>query len=210
MNPWLEIPLEEYEAHMSMTSVGQAQFLARVLEERVNDLCPGSVAVIGCAGGNGIDLLPPRVVKRVVGIDVNPKFIAATQSRYDGRFAQLDLICKDFVNLGERFEAVDFAFAGLVFEYVDFVKGLSSLARIIKKGGHLSAILQMPHETIAPITPTCCTSLRLLDVLHQFVPVSDFEAAAECSGFSVKFSNRLALPSGKIFQELLLKRRFAG
>jgi hypothetical protein len=31
MNPWLEIPLEDYEGHMALPSIGQAQFLANVL-----------------------------------------------------------------------------------------------------------------------------------------------------------------------------------
>jgi len=47
MNSWLEIPLDEYEAHMSMASVAQAQYLAGVLGRLVQDVRPASVAIIG-------------------------------------------------------------------------------------------------------------------------------------------------------------------
>ena len=53
--PWREIPLSDYEAHMSLPSVGQARMLADQLALLLERHAPISVAIIGCAGGNGLD-----------------------------------------------------------------------------------------------------------------------------------------------------------
>jgi hypothetical protein len=56
-NPWFDIPLEDYESHMSLPTVGQGQLIARQMEDLVLEHEPASVAVIGCAGGNGFERL---------------------------------------------------------------------------------------------------------------------------------------------------------
>lgn len=206
MNPWLEIPLEDYEAHMSMASVGQANFLARVLGDVVDDVQPSSVAVIGCSGGNGFDRLPPDMVQRVVGVDINPDYIEATRKRYGGRFKQLELIGEDVLTSRCLFEPVDLIFAGLVFEYLDHVKGLCSLKRFMKPGGYLSAVLQLPSETISAVSPTPYASLKKLDGFLKFVAPEGFDESANSIGLSTQVSRRLALDSGKTFQEFLFSR----
>ena len=35
-NPWLTIPLEDYESHMALPDVGQAKMLANEFEELLN------------------------------------------------------------------------------------------------------------------------------------------------------------------------------
>ena len=50
-NPWLTIPLEDYEGHMAMPDVGQAKMLANEFEELLKIYAPTSAALIGCAGG---------------------------------------------------------------------------------------------------------------------------------------------------------------
>ena len=47
---WLTIPLEDYEAHMALPAVGQAQMLAEQLAILIERHAPASVAVMGCAG----------------------------------------------------------------------------------------------------------------------------------------------------------------
>jgi hypothetical protein len=49
-NPWLGIALSDYEAHMALPEVGQAQMLADVFAGHLDIRRPGSLAVIGCAG----------------------------------------------------------------------------------------------------------------------------------------------------------------
>lgn len=46
-NPWLDIPLTDYEGHME--HVGQARMLDRVFGQALQSLQPQSVAVLGAA-----------------------------------------------------------------------------------------------------------------------------------------------------------------
>jgi SAM-dependent methyltransferase len=205
MNPWLEIPLEDYEGHMSLPSIAQAQHLARTLDLLVQTYSPESVAIIGCSGGNGFEQLPPSVVQRVVGIDINPQYIAATRRRYKKRFSKLDLQCQNFLSSACSFEPVDLVFTGLVFEYVDYISGISCIHRFIKPGGHLSVILQLASKTIPAVSPSPYSSLSKLANVLTLVSPDDFELQAKSLGFAVITSKRSTLDSGKSFHEFLFQ-----
>jgi hypothetical protein len=78
-NPWLEIPLQEYEAHMALPNVGQAPLLAGLLAGTVYRYEPRSVAILGCSGGNGLERILDTQVQRIVGIDINPDYAERTR-----------------------------------------------------------------------------------------------------------------------------------
>src|ERR1700733_5029312 len=81
-NPWLNIPLDDYEGHMSLPEVGQAQMIADELHHAVLRWAPRSIAVIGCAGGNGLERIARGTVERVVAMDVNPDYVERTRARH--------------------------------------------------------------------------------------------------------------------------------
>ena len=63
-NSWLQkLPLPEYEAHMAHPRVAQAVLLCDVFAEMLDTHVPGSVAVLGCAGGNGFERISPEATK---------------------------------------------------------------------------------------------------------------------------------------------------
>ena len=68
-NPWLSIPLSDYEGHMSLPEVAQAGMLSREFEVLLRQYVPESVAILGCSGGSGFDRISPNVTSRVVGVD---------------------------------------------------------------------------------------------------------------------------------------------
>jgi hypothetical protein len=43
-NPWLDIPLSDYEGHMALPGVAQAQLLAEILAGQLRSLQPASLA----------------------------------------------------------------------------------------------------------------------------------------------------------------------
>jgi len=207
MNPWLNIPIEDYEAHMSMSSVAQSQYLSQSLRDTANEIQPNSVAIIGCSGGNGLDHLLSRGLKKVVGVDINPSYIFTTQERYKHRFEDLELLCQDFTSPECSFWPVDLVFAALVFEYVDYKLGLSSITRFINPGKYLSVILQLPCKTITEISPGPYTSLNALSSLFKFILPKDFEAYAKSVGLSIVTSKCITLNSGKMFHEFLFQKK---
>jgi len=204
MTPWREIPLADYEGHMALSEVGQADYLANTLERLVREYAPRSVAVIGCAGGNGFGRLADLEVPRVVGIDINPAFLAEAKRRYAGALQCLELVCCDIASAGCPFEPVEFIFAALIFEYTSVPASLASLRMSLRPGGHVAAVLQLPHASIGVVTPSPFTSLAKLGPVLRLIPPVEFQQDAEQAGFRLKSSLAHVLPSGKAFQEILL------
>ncbi len=54
-HPWEEIDLKTYETHMSSANVFQLQTLNKITEQQLADYAPATVAILGSAGGNGLD-----------------------------------------------------------------------------------------------------------------------------------------------------------
>jgi SAM-dependent methyltransferase len=94
-NPWLDIPLADYEGHMALPHVAQACLLSDVFADALKNYSPESVAVLGCAGGNGFDRISPEITKRVIGVDINPEYIQEAQRRFGHRMPTLELIVGD-------------------------------------------------------------------------------------------------------------------
>jgi len=197
--PWLEIPLEDYEAHMSLPSVGQAQMLAEQLGRMVALHAPRSVAVVGCAGGNGLDRLESPCVKRVVAVDINPHYIAACRSRYANRLPNLELVCADVESGQMQFEPVELIYAALIFEYTDTFATLAALKRNLRAGGTLVSVLQLTHSELPAITPSAYTSLMALASAFRPIVPADLCACASAAGFELAGSNPINLRSGKQF-----------
>ena len=63
-NPWLSVPLADYEAHMRSPAVQQLDALSDLFAEALAFCNPASVAILGIAGGNGLERIDPIVVQR--------------------------------------------------------------------------------------------------------------------------------------------------
>ena len=85
-NPWLNVPLTDYENHMNSAGVEQSAALSALFAEALAHCQPESVAVIGVAGGNGLDRIDSSVTRRMLGIDINPAYLDAVRQplRIDG------------------------------------------------------------------------------------------------------------------------------
>src|SRR5580765_1071429 len=81
-HPWLEIPITDYEAHMALPSVGQAQLLGTALQRTITQFQPCSLAVLGVAGGNDLKFAQRAGVRRLVALDFNPDYLALCSRRY--------------------------------------------------------------------------------------------------------------------------------
>ena len=189
---------------MALPGVAQAGYLADTLERLVREHAPRSVAIIGCAGGNGFERLFGFNLRRVVGVDINPSYLAEAERRYTGRFPNLELICSDITSQTCHFEPPDLIFAALVFEYIGVEAGLTSLRRLSRPGTLTATVLQRPHLDIGAVTPSPFSSLRKLDPVLRIVPPAQFHDSARQVGFTIRSSLPRTLPTGKAFEEVLL------
>ena len=137
MNPWLTIPLDEYEAHMALPAVDQATLMADILASICETYRPPSLALLGCAGGLGLDRVNPAVVSRIVAIDINGAFAERARERYARRFHAFSAFVADIERDPLPIVPVRLAIGSLVFEYVDPGTAMRNVRALIERGGML-------------------------------------------------------------------------
>ena len=183
---------------MSLPTIAQGEMLASEFSEALRHFSPDSVAVIGCAGGNGFDKIP-ATVKRVVGVDINPSYIASASSRYLGHIPGLEFHVADIQAAPLSIAPVDLIFAALVFEYVTLPATLGNLARVCRPGGRLVSVLQQPSAHVHAVSPSPYTSVQVLVPLMRLVPPAELTECAASSGFTLESERTVVLKSGKEF-----------
>jgi hypothetical protein len=198
-SPWLDVPLADYEGHMSWPGVGQADMLATQFAQLLVKWAPTSAAVIGCAGGNGFDRLDTGITRRVVGIDINPQYIQELAYRYAATLPGLELYVRDIQEPVERIEPVDLIYAALVLEYVEPGPVLRNFKVLCRPQGVLAIVLQLPSDKGETIAESPFTSLKGLAPAMHLVSAADLAACAAESGFAPLASRRIVLSSGKAF-----------
>jgi SAM-dependent methyltransferase len=198
-SPWLDIPLQDYEGHMSLPRIGQADMLATQFAALLTEWTPLSAAVIGCAGGNGFDRVDVDVTRRMVGIDINPQYIQELAYRYGATIPGLELYVRDIQEPVDRIAPVDLIYAALVLEYVDPAPVLRNLRSICRPNGILATVLQRPSGPVASISDSPFASLRGLAPAMHLVSPEVLTGTARDAGFAPLASRQIALPSGKEF-----------
>jgi SAM-dependent methyltransferase len=198
MNPWLALPLEDYEGHMGSAAVNQLAPLADLFGEALARLRPRSVAVLGVAGGNGLEHVDSTLTTRVLGIDVNPAYLAATKQRFPD-LRGLELHCADLQHDLLDVEPVALVHAALVFEHAGTERCLDNAVSLVSGGGHLSVVLQLPSEDQPVVTPSPFASMESLAGDFTFVDPHQLRRLLAQRELRLTHQSRLTLSTGKAF-----------
>jgi hypothetical protein len=197
-NPWLAAPLEEYEAHMRSPRVRQLAKLADLFGRALAIRRPESVALLGIAGGNGLDRIDPAVTRRIIGFDINPDYLRETAARYQ-TLAGLELRCADLAHATPHAEPVQLVHAALVFEHAGLEGCLENALALVDPGGALSVVLQLPSESEPDVGDTGYDSIRALAAGFQLIDPPHFQALVEARGLQLRFQQTEPVGSGKSF-----------
>jgi hypothetical protein len=205
-NPWLSIPLAEYEGHMSLPEIGQAEMLAGELEFAVREHSPKSIAVVGCAGGNGLERLIESGIERLVGIDINAAYVETVRSRFRSRIPGLELHVADIQSVLPHIASVDLIFAALILEYVDVPMTMRAFQKLCVPDGALVVTLQAASPNVEKTSPSPYKSIQLLAPAMRLLDHGDVQEQGFASGFSLASSRVLSLRSGKDFVVLCFRK----
>jgi hypothetical protein len=78
------------------------------------DMClPDSVVVLGVAGGNGLEHMDYLVTTRIVGVDINVRYLEKVEQRF-GKRVGLELHCHDLAESPLRLAPAPLVHAALV------------------------------------------------------------------------------------------------
>lgn len=197
-SPWLHVPLEDYEGHMLSPEVAQLDVLA-VLFREVLDYChPSSVAILGIAGGNGVDQIDPNVTRRIAGIDVNPGYLAAVRRRFRA-LNDIELYCADLAQQMVIMPPVELVHAALIFEHAGVGRCLDNAALLVAPNGWLSVVLQLPSQTSAGVATSPYASLQGLKSAFTLVDPGWLKETLEARGFRLAQQTLRPVAGGKSF-----------
>jgi SAM-dependent methyltransferase len=186
---------------MSSPRVLQSQYLSDAFRRTLERHRPASVAVLGCATGNGFEHLAHEFVREVVAVDINPSYLEVLRTRHGATVPGLETVCADLARYEFEPESLDLVWAGLIFEYVDPELLLEKTARWLTAGGVLSIVLQLPVSGHSPVTDTPFASVKRLEPILKLVDPRTLERAARRCGLIPESSRTARLSTGKAFHE---------
>ncbi len=199
LNPWLTIPLADYERHMRSEEVQQLSVLANLFGQVLASAKPKSVAILGMAGGNGVERIDPQITTRVCGIDINAGYLETVAHRFPN-LPCLELHCLDLNGPSLDVLPVDLVHAALIFEHAGLKPALDHALRLVNPGGALSVVLQLPaanpEENISVDADSSMARLR--DDFHLIDP-EEFKGRVVPAGFQLLYQTHQPLPGGKAF-----------
>lgn len=196
-NPWNDVPLEVYESHMSLDSVAQLQALNRIMGEQVKAYPDAeSAAVIGVAGGNGLEYFGERF-KAVYAIDINSKYLEVCAHRFGPSMGErLKLVEADISKPETALPMVDLIIADLLIEYVGIEKFCSAVSAaqarnvscvIQNTGSKRNFVSESPYQA----------ELQGIGALHCDIEESDLTAGMAGHGYGMVYREAVDMPNGK-------------
>ncbi len=195
-NPWLNIPLEDYERHMAHHLVGQSMLLNTLTKKYLDEIKPGTVVFLGIAGGNGLEHIDNNITRTVYGIDINPEYLNTASTRYQHTIASLKLLNLDIARHSETICRADFVWAALVLEYTGVDKALEFCANNMCNGGHLIISIQSNNNK-QTVSPTGIETIKKAGEIFSIVDPENLVSKSAEKGFRLIGREENVLPNGK-------------
>ena len=205
-NPWEEISLDDYEKHMSLESVRQLQALDSIMKEQFDAYPVETAAVLGVAGGNGLEHIDTDKFRRVYGVDINADYLSAVSQRYTELSGVLECLQIDLINEAEKLPQAQLLIANLLIEYI----GYKAFQRAVLQTAplYVSCVIQIntDEEQWVSESPYLRAFDRLDEVHHQMEEAS-LTAAMKEIGYSLILQESYPLPNGKALVRLDFQKK---
>lgn len=182
---------------MNAAGVQQLSALAELFQYALDSCSPESVAILGVAGGNGLERIDPKITKRTVGVDINQEYLDAVRRRF-AALPGLELHRCDLAqNNACRLAPVALVHAALVFEHAGVDVPLENALPLVAPGGRLSVVLQLPGESGQAVECTGYDSMQALKDDFTLIDPAEFQDLLAQRGFRLIEEKRRAVPAGK-------------
>ena len=195
-NPWEEIRLDTYEAHMSLDSVRQLQALNALMRDQLEAYPVRTAMILGVAGGNGLEHVRREKYDAVYGVDLNREYLHAAAARFPELDGVLRLLELDLTREAEKLPRAEFVIADLLVEYI----GYEAFQRVLRQVAPLYVSCVIQINTDAEEWVSDSPWLHAFDGLdaihHQMEPQELTEKMAEI-GYRRILQTAAPLPNGK-------------
>ena len=195
-NPWNEIRLDTYEAHMSLNSVRQLQALNALMGDQLAAYPVRTAMILGVAGGNGLEHVRREKYDAVYGVDLNREYLHAALARFPELDGVLRLLELDLTRDAEKLPRAELVIADLLIEYI----GYAAFRRVIRQvfPRFVSCVIQIntDAEEWVSDSPWLHAFDGLDAIHHQMEPAALSEKMAEI-GYRPILRSAAPLPNGK-------------
>lgn len=200
-NPWEDIPLSDYENHMSLDSVKQLQAMNIIMKKQFVAYPVDTAMVLGIAGGNGLEHVSKDKYKTVYGVDINADYLKAVEARYGALEGVLKCIKADIINECDKLPEAQLVIANLLIEYVGYEAFMMAMMRV--RPQYISCVIQInidEHQWVSD-SPYLHAFDRL-DEVHCQMEDEALTKAMKETGYQKILSESYPLPNGKALLRL--------
>lgn len=204
-NPWKDINLSDYENHMALDSVQQLQAMNQMMKGQLNQYDILSTMILGIAGGNGLEHVNTDKLYKVYGVDINEKYLAMTEKRYEALGDILECLCVDLISEAEKLPKVDMLIANLLIEYI----GYECFQKVVKVTNpqYVSCIIQINVDSgFVSDSPYLHVFDGLESVHHQMVE-QELQNSMDAIDYQLIQTLEYPLPNGKKLVQLDFVRK---
>ena len=194
-NPWKEVALDDYERHMSLSSVFQLQTLDAMMARQLYDHPVSSVCILGVAGGNGLRHVDPEKLERVYGVDINPDYLEACRERYPALAGCFRPVSADLTQREADLPRVDLVIADLFVEYVGYDAFVRAVCRM--RPLWVSCVVQVDTGTEFVSRSPYLEKLSVLGAVHRTIDADVLTERMADAGYRLCLTESEGLPNGK-------------
>ncbi|WP_234117722.1 class I SAM-dependent methyltransferase [Clostridium hydrogenum] len=199
-NPWEKVSIQDYENHMKLPSVYQLQKLSEIMKSQIYKYRISTIAILGIAGGNGLEHIDKSRIKTVYGIDINKDYLDTCKEKYRNLTDCLVLKKLDLSNISNDLPVADIVIANLFIEYIGidmFIKQISKnlpqyVSCVIQKNDNNNFVSDSPYIKV----------FDEVSLLHEDIEKDSLVKAMSKIGYSLTFSDEDLLPNMKRFIRL--------
>lgn len=180
---------------MSLDNVLQLQALNQMMKNQFYTYPVQFVMILGVAGGNGLEHIDKREIKKVYGVDINRDYLGVCINRHPELSGILNTICTDLTQETSELPYVDLLIANLVIEYI----GYECFQKVVKqiRPKYISAVIQV-NEDVSFVSDS--PYLHVFDCLaevHHQMEEAVLVNAMEQTGYKKTMRMNADLPNGK-------------
>lgn len=194
-NPWEEINLNAYENHMSLDDVFQLQTLNKMMKDQFYTYPVQSIMILGVAGGNGLEHIDKRVIRKVYGVDINKDYLDTCVNRYSELQDIFDAIHTDLTQEKNDLPYADLIVANLVVEYIGYKCFQKAVRQISPK--YVSVVIQINADTSFVSDSPYLHIFDCLDEVHHKMEETELVNTMEQIGYRKVAQIDEDLPNGK-------------
>ena len=199
-NPWNEIALNDYERHMSLSSVLQLQTMNTEMKAQIGYYPAASIMILGVAGGNGLEHISEERHSKIYGVDINASYLDSCVKRYPNLRDIFFPIQADLTKPNIRLPKADLVIANLVIEYIGY-EAFQNVLNIVEPQ-YVSCVIQInKNDGFVSDSPYLHVFDGLNNVHHQLSEMELTNALEEIGYGDIYRSERL-LPNGKALLRL--------